>query len=289
MNTGEILEGVVRLCDCAMDLHVDLGAFEGIIPYAEAVFNPDGQPVKDIAVLSRVGKPVCFRVMGIVRGGETGRPTLMLSRRAAQIECYQSYVSGLCAGDISPARVTHLESFGAFLDVGCGLVSLLSVDCISVSRIDHPRARLYVGMELRVAVKMIDTAHSRLYVTLRELLGTWEQNVARFAVGETVTGIVRSVESYGVFVELAPNLAGLTELREEQREDARRWVGQSVAVFIKSILPERMKIKLVMIDTYPTTPSIPPLNYYIPAEVQHLSRWVYSPAVSRKRVETVFE
>ena len=66
------------------------------------------------------------------------------------------------------------------------LVSLLSVDCISVSRIDHPRARLYVGMELRVAVKMIDTAHSRLYVTLRELLGTWEQNVARFAVGETV-------------------------------------------------------------------------------------------------------
>ncbi|MBO5898361.1 MAG: 30S ribosomal protein S1 [Clostridia bacterium] len=289
MHMGTVLEGVARLCDHAMDLHVDVGGFEGIIPYSEAVFNPDGQPVKDIAVLSRVGKPVCFRVMGIVRDEATGKPTLMLSRRAAQIDCYHSYLSGLCAGDIIPARVTHLESFGAFLDVGCGLVSLLSVDCISVSRIAHPRARLYAGMALRVAVKAIDTAHCRLYVTLRELLGTWEQNVARFAVGQTVTGIVRSVESYGVFVELAPNLAGLTELREEQKEDAPRWVGQSAAVFIKSILPERMKIKLVLIDTYPSAPTTPPLDLYIPEEVQHISRWVYSPSVCRKRVETLFD
>ncbi len=289
MNTGMILEGVARLCDHAMDLHVDVGAFEGVIPYGEAVFNPDGQPVKDIAVLSRVGKPVCFCVTGIVRDGVTGKPTLTLSRRAAQIDCYRSYLCGLCVGDIIPARVTHLESFGAFLDVGCGLVSLLSVDCISVSRIDHPRARLYAGMELRVAVKAIDTMHRRLYVTLRELLGTWEQNVARFAVGQTVTGIVRSVESYGVFVELAPNLAGLTELREEQREDARRWVGQSAPVFIKSILPERMKIKLVLIDTYPTAPTVSPLIYYVPEEVQHVSRWVYSPAVCKKRIETLFD
>lgn len=289
MHTGTVLEGMVRLCDHAMDLHVDVGGFEGIIPYNEAVFNPDGQPVKDIAVLSRVGKPVCFRVIGIARNGPTGKPTLMLSRRAAQIDCYESYLSGLCAGDIIPARVTHLESFGAFLDVGCGLVSLLSVDQISVSRIDHPRARLYTGMELRVAVKTVDTAHRRLYVTLRELLGTWEQNAARFAVGQTVTGIVRSVESYGVFVELAPNLAGLTELREEQKADAHRWVGQSAAVFIKSILPERMKIKLVLIDTYPTASSAPPLHYYVPEDVGHLSRWVYSPATCRKRVETLFD
>lgn len=289
MNTGMILEGMVRLCDHDMNLHVDVGGFEGCIPYEEAVFNPDGQPVKDIAVLSRVGKPVCFRVMGMVRDSATGKPSLMLSRRAAQIDCYQSYLSGLCAGDIIPARVTHLESFGAFLDVGCGLVSLLSVDCISVSRIDHPRARLYPGMTLRVAVKTVDTAHRRLYVTLRELLGTWEQNVAHFTVGQTVTGVVRSVESYGVFVELAPNLAGLTELREDQKADAHRWVGQSAAVFIKSILPERMKIKLVLIDTYPSAAALSSLTYYVPEEVQHLSRWVYSPAASRKRVETLFD
>ncbi|MGL0910084.1 hypothetical protein ACSTB0_13670, partial [Faecalibacterium wellingii] len=41
------------------------------------------------------------------------------------------------------------------------------------------------------------------------LLGTWEENAAGFTVGETVVGIVRSVEEYGTFIEIAPNLAGL--------------------------------------------------------------------------------
>ena len=41
----------------------------------------------------------------------------------------------------------------------------------------------------------------RLVLSLRELLGTWQENAGRFAVGETVVGIVRSIEDYGVFIE----------------------------------------------------------------------------------------
>lgn len=289
MNTGMILEGMATLCDRALGLHVDVGGFEGLIPYEEAVFNPDGQPVKDIAIISRVGKPVCFRVLGVVRDGAYGKPQLLLSRRAAQMDCCREYLADLIPGDIIPAKVTHLESFGAFVDIGCGLVSLLSVDCLSVSRINHPRDRLFPGMALRVAVKSTDMSAGRIYVTLRELLGTWQQNADRFVTGQTVTGIVRSVESYGVFVELAPNLAGLTELREEQRKGASSWIGQSAAVFIKSIVPERMKVKLVLIDTYPSQHQPVSLTYYIPDGVQHISRWVYSPPCSKKRVETLFE
>lgn len=288
-NTGMILEGIATLCDHSMGLHVDVGGIEGIIPREEAVFNPDGQPVKDIAVISRVGKPVCFRVLGVLRDGEGGKARLLLSRRAAQMDCCREYLGGLIPGDIIPAVVTHLENFGAFVDIGCGLISLLSVDCLSVSRIHHPHDRLSPGMQLRVAVKSADMRAGRIYVTLRELLGTWAQNAARFEAGQTVTGIVRSVENYGVFVELAPNLAGLTELREEQRASAHEWIGQSAAVFIKSIVPERMKIKLVLIDTYPNRQKPTPPTYYIPDEVVHISRWVYSPPECKKRIETVFD
>ena len=289
MNTGMILEGIATLCDHSLNLHVDVGGFEGYMPYEETVFNPDGQPIKDIAVISRVGKPVCFRVLGVLRDGERGKPQLLLSRRAAQMDCYREFLSALMPGDIIPAKVTHLESFGAFVDIGCGVVSLLSVDCLSVSRINHPRERLSTGMKLRVVVKMIDAINNRIFVSLRELLGTWEQNAARFESGQTVTGIVRSVEDYGMFVELAPNLAGLTELREETREIAKSWVGQNAAVFIKSIVPERMKIKLVLIDTFAGARIPAPLTYYIGDQVEHIDRWVYSPAGCRKRVETVFE
>ena len=107
----------------------------------------------------------------------------------------------------------HLEHFGAFVDIGCGVVSLLSIDCISVSRISHPRDRFYVGMHIRAAVRSIERSDEgemrRIYVTHRELLGTWEENAVDFSVGQTVAGTVRSVEDYGVFVELTPNLRDL--------------------------------------------------------------------------------
>lgn len=289
MNAGTILEGIVTLCDHELNLHVDVGGFDGYMPRDEVVYNPDGAPVKDIAIITRVGKPICFRVLGILRDSGGGRPQLLLSRRAAQMECCRDYLSTLIPGDIVPARVTHLETFGAFLDIGCGLIALLSVDCLSVSRINHPRERLLPGMSLRVVIRTVDEEHHRIFVSLREMLGTWEQNAALFEPGQTVTGIVRSVESYGVFVELAPNLAGLTELKEDNRAGAAGLIGQSAAVFIKSMAAERMKIKLVLIDTFPSPRTPPELTYYISEETEHLSRWVYSPESCPKRVETVFD
>ena len=79
-------------------------------------------------------------------------------------------------------------------------------------------------------------------LTIRELLGTWEENAAGFTVGETVVGIVRSVEEYGTFIEIAPNLAGLAESCTDLVP------GQAVSVYIKNILPEKMKIKLVIVN-----------------------------------------
>ena len=114
--------------------------------------------------------------------------------------------------------------------------------------------------------------------------------MAGFEAGQTVAGIIRSVESYGVFVELAPNLAGLAELREGSIEELRAKIGQNAAVYIKSIVPERMKIKLVLIDTCFAELAKSKLTYYIdPGTTQHLSHWLYSPASSRKVIETNFE
>lgn len=277
-----ILEAPVILCDHDFSLHVSLGGgVIGIMAREEVQYCPPGEEVKDIAILTRVGKPVCFKVTGFSRG-EGGECIAHLSRRCAQRDCMLSYVSTLIPGDIVPARVTHLESFGAFVDIGCGIVSLLSIDCISVSRIAHPRVRLSVGDPLYTVVKSIDE-RGRIYVSSRELLGSWEENAALFCEGETVRGVIRSVESYGVFVELMPNLAGLAEGRENVH------AGQTCAVYIKSILPEKMKVKLIIIDAH-DAPHVPePLRYFIDTErTEHLDHWMYSPPCCPRRVETVF-
>ena len=287
MQQGKILEGVATMCDSSLSLHVDLGTIEGIIPREECVLSLNGEETKDIAIITRVGKPVCFKVLSIEPYGNTYRA--ILSRKRAQAECRNYYLSSLIAGDIIPATVTHLENFGAFVDIGCGIISLLSIDCISISRISHPSDRLSTGMRIDVAVKSNDVSSGRIYVTQKELLGTWRENAENFSVGQTVTGIVRSIENYGVFVELTPNLAGLAELKDDNVNMKNLKVGQSAAVFIKSIIPERMKIKLVLIDSYqaPAPPQV--LKYYINTnEISHIDRWQYSPDECAKIVETVF-
>ena len=289
MLSGSIVEGIATVCDSSLRLHVDLQCAQGILEPQEALLCRAGESRKDIAIVSRVGKPVAVRILALEKreGGLVAR----LSRRMAQEDCMRRYLASLRPGDLIPARVTHLESFGALLDIGCGLSSLLSVDCISVSRISHPRDRLSCGMSLTVAVRSVDRESGRIYATLRELLGTWEENAALFEVGQTVTGVIRSVESYGVFVELTPNLAGLAEVRsEEHAAELRGMIGKGAAVYIKNIVPERMKIKLVLIDAGNCAPAPRRLAYYVdPEATPHLSDWIYSPPGSRKLIETRFD
>ena len=276
-----ILEAPAILCDHDFNLHVALGGrIRGIIPKEEAQYTKN-EETKDIAILTRVGKPVCFTVIGFEHDS-SGEVVAILSRRAAQMNCMRNYIETLLPGDIIPAKVTHLESFGAFVDIGCGIISLLSIDSISVSRISHPDARLNVGDSIFTVVKSLDE-RGRIYVSTRELLGSWEENAALFNEGQTVRGIVRSVENYGVFVELKPNLAGLAEYKQNVS------VGQTAAVYIKSIIPEKMKIKLIIIDSQDIPAPIEPLEYFIDTTaVTHIDYWSYSPQSSKKIIESIF-
>lgn len=287
MQTGMILEAPVLLCDSDLTLHVDLGCMRGYIPREEALWCRPDESIKDIAILTRVGKAVCFTVTGFRE--VNGERAAMLSRREAQRQCMACFFAEAREGDLVRARVTHLEPYGAFVDIGCGVCSLLCIDCISVSRITHPRDRLSAGMLLWVVIKSIDRTAGRVFVTQKELLGTWEENAAAFRIGETVTGRVRSIEPYGIFVELAPNLAGLAEPRGSGNAPIEAHVGDLAAVYVKSMLPERMKVKLVIIDAYaaPEVPRAP--RYFVDVEtVAHLSQWVYSPAVCERRIESIF-
>ncbi len=279
--SGKILEGMAILCDSDLTLTVDLGGITGIIPRSEAAYCPDGEEVRDIAVITRVGRAVCFKVLSVERS-KSGKPLILLSRRQAQLECREKFLSQLRPGDIIDARITHLEHFGAFADIGCGLVSLMSIDCISVSRIAHPRDRFFIGMSIKAVIKSIDHAAGRVYISHKELLGSWMENADAFSVGQTVSGIVRSIEEYGIFVELAPNLAGLAEYKEDIS------VGQTAAVYIKNIIPERMKIKLVLIDSAHNEQGLRRFRYFLREGETHIDYWRYSPPACSKIIDTNF-
>ena len=277
---GSVLEGLVLRCDTGHDLILSLGGIQGRIPREEVVSPWISGAQRDIAVLSRVGKPACFSVTAL-RSDEKGAPAALLSRRTVQEQAMDYFLEHLRPGSVVTAVVTHLESFGAFLDIGCGIVAMLPIEHISVSRISHPAERFRPGQKILAAVRSVDREKRRFTMTHKELLGTWMENASWFRPGETVRGTVRSVKEYGSFIELAPNLSGLADAQADLRQ------GDGVSVYIKSIRPERMKIKLQVIEKLPPPAEPEPLRYQITDGV--LDRWVYSPpGYEKPAVETVF-
>ena len=192
------------------------------------------------------------------------------------------FLSCLEPGRILLCRVVRLESFGAFLDIGCGVIAILPLYRISVSRISHSRDRFQVGQKIPAVVLRFDRQQRRITMTHRELLGTWMENASCFCAGETVSGIIRSVKDYGYFIELTPNLSGLADTNGQNLLP-----GDRVSVFIKSIRPEQMKIKLQIIEQLPPSNLCDPIQYQTTAG--QLERWVYSPpGCSKPSIETDF-
>ncbi len=276
-ESEKVLESAVLMCDTYHNLIIDLKVMRGIIPRSEGALGIEEGLTRDIALISRVGKKVSFCVIDIAED-QNGKPYALLSRKKAQEKCRDYIKNEKICGDIINAKITHLESFGAFCDIGCGNVALLPIDAISVSRISHPMDRFFVGEEIRAIIKNI-ADDGKITLSHKELLGTWEENAELFSAGQTVTGVVRSIENYGIFVEIAPNLAGLAEPRDNVK------VGSKASVYIKSIIREKMKIKLIIIDSFENGYS-PEIKYFNLGE--HIDDWEYSPDVCEKRIFTRF-
>jgi small subunit ribosomal protein S1 len=183
-------------------------------------------------------------------------------------------------GTVLPAVVTHLEGFGAFVDVGCGVVSLLGIEDLSVARIPHPRCRFRVGQEIFAVLTGADPQAGKLYLSHKELLGTWLENAKDFSPGMTATGVVRSVQPYGSFIELTPNLAGLTDQTDGLAP------GDWVEVSLKAIHPAGMKVKLTVRRILGRAAEPTPLTYFLPKG--RMTRWVYSPPQSKRVIARIF-
>jgi small subunit ribosomal protein S1 len=167
---------------------------------------------------------------------------LMLSRKQVGEEALDWVKNNLEVGMTLNGIVKNIRKFGAFVEIGGGIVGLLRIEDISVSRIKSPEERLNIGQKINVMVKSIDRTTGRIILSYKELLGNWEENIKDYKEKMIVDGIVKEADKYknGIFIELKPNLVGLAEYKEGF------YYGQKVKVFIKKIIEDKKKIKLVI-------------------------------------------
>ena len=252
---GTVLEGIAIRCDAAHNLIIQCGPFKGLIPREACAMGIAEGTTREVAILSRVGKSVAFVVEEITE--QADGILLIGSRRKAQQAALEMLLETVQPDMVLPAVVTHLEPFGTFVDLGCGVVSMIPIEHSSISRIAHPKERFFIGQSIFVLVTGVDKDLRRFSLSHKELLGTWAENAALFSTGETVTGFVRGVMDYGVFIELAPNLTGLSDASSGLLE------GDRVSAYIKTILPESRKVKLRVMEVLPDLRLPPTIQYFV--------------------------
>ena len=136
MESRTVLEGTVQRCDADLNLYLQLGSVSARIPKEEVTAPWISGADRDIAVLSRVGKAVCFTVDAVTADAK-GAPHAVLSRRKAQELAMAEMLRELKPGSVVAGRVVRTEPFGAFVDIGRGIVALLPTEYISAARIRH--------------------------------------------------------------------------------------------------------------------------------------------------------
>ena len=104
MASHEILQATALAFDTQRQLRFDLGGVRAVMPFVQCADGAENGTVRDIAVLTRVGRPTCFVIEGM-ETGENGQPCYLLSRAEAQRMCKAEYLDTLQPGDILPDKM----------------------------------------------------------------------------------------------------------------------------------------------------------------------------------------
>lgn len=241
IKTQEILEAKVINCDENYNLYVKFDDNKmGIINRNEIETNTSEniETYKKNVSTSKVNKYVQFKVKGIDDSNN-----YILSRKDVEKEALSWIKDEVTEGNVLKGIVKSIQPYGAFVEIGGGVVGLLHIEDISVARIKTPKERIRIGQKINVMVKSIDKSENKIILTYKELLGSWEDNVKDIKEGTTIIGKAREVEKEknGIFIELKPNLVGLAEYKDGIE------YGQNVNVYVKKIIPEKKKIKLIIV------------------------------------------
>ncbi len=241
LENKEILQGLVSECDQKFNLHINFeNGLNGTIPREEVEginLQDNGLPKINLCT-GKVNKFVQFKIKSIDE-----QNNIILSRKVVQQDALNWVKNDLKVGEKLEGIVKSIKPYGAFIEIGGGVVGLAHIEDLSVARIKSPYERLNIGQRVEVVVKSINRDQGKIILSYKETLGSWEDNVKKFSPGIKVKGKVRETEKNknGIFIELTPNLVGMAEYEEGLE------YGQDVEVYIKKIDISRKKVKLVIV------------------------------------------
>ena len=243
LQEGQSVKGVVKnLTDYGA--FVDLGGVDGLLHITDMAWKR----IKHPSEVVEVGQEMDVKVLKFDR--ERNRVSLGLKQLGEDpwVEITNRYPEGSRVN----ARITNLTDYGCFAEIEEGVEGLVHVSEMDwTNKNVHPSKIVQLGDELEVMVLDIDQERRRISLGIKQCQqNPWDAFGSQHAIGDKISGSIKSITDFGIFIGLAGNIDGLVHLSDiswnETGEEAVRNYkkGDEIETVILSIDPDRERISL---------------------------------------------
>ena len=243
MEEGATLKGIVKnLTDYGA--FIDLGGIDGLLHITDISWKR----IKHPSEMLNVGDEIDVKVLRY----DQERKRVSLGMKQLASDPWTTAIENYAVGQRVTAKVTKLADYGCFAQIGEGIEGLVHVSEMDwTNRNIHPSKVVQVGDEVEVQILDIDQQRRRISLGIKQCReNPWNAFASSTNKGDKVSGTVRSITDFGIFIGLDGGVDGLVHLSDiswdEPGEEAvkRFSKGDTVEAVIQQVDAERERISL---------------------------------------------
>ncbi len=207
LEVGQTIEGsVMNITDYGC--FVDLGGLDGLLHITDMSWGRINHPSEMV----QVGDRIKVRILKFDKDTER----VSLGMKQISEDPWQKAGDKYHVDDRVKGRVVSLADYGAFVELEPGIEGLIHVSEMSwTKKVKHPSKLLTVGQEVEAVVLQVDAKSKRIALGLKQTeINPWHLLAEKYPIGTRVTGKVRSVTSFGIFLGIEDGIDGLVHLQD---------------------------------------------------------------------------
>ncbi|MDE2771069.1 MAG: 30S ribosomal protein S1 [Bacteroidota bacterium] len=207
MEAGQVLEGVAKNIT-NFGVFVDLGGVDGLLHITDLTWGRVSHPTEVVSLDENLKV--------VVLDYDKDRQRISLGLKQLQPHPWENIEERYKPGDVVEGKVVSITDYGAFLEIEQGIEGLVHVSEMSwTGHIRHPSRHVSLGQVVKVFVLSIDHSTKKISLGMKQFeTNPWEGISMRYPPGTVLSGRVRNITHFGVFVEIEPGIDGLVHVSD---------------------------------------------------------------------------
>ena len=243
LQEGSVVKGIVKnITDYGA--FVDLGGIDGLLHITDLAWRR----VKHPSEVLEVGQEVEAKVLKF----DQDKQRVSLGMKQLGEDPWSGLARRYPQGTRIFGKVSNLTDYGAFVEIEQGIEGLVHISEMDwTNKNVHPSKVVQLGDEVEVMILEIDEDRRRISLGMKQCQANpWEDFAANYNKGDKITGAVKSITDFGVFIGLPGNIDGLVHLSDlswtETGEEAVRKYkkGEEVEAVVLAIDMDKERISL---------------------------------------------